>query len=209
MRPFGSWVPWDLAPELQLGEAEVEDYFRPAPRLDERHLRNCRVVPDRAELLKTCLPTRGIVAEVGTDTGDFAEAILRFSNPRELHLIDASLANLRRRRFAAALERGTLHLHEADSVQALRTFADRYFDWIYIDANHSYEGVSRDLEEAKKKVKEDGLLVLNDYIFWSHREFMTYGVVQAVHEFCLAEGWEWLYLALHPEMYGDVVLRKM
>jgi hypothetical protein len=35
------------------------------------------------------------------------------------------------------------------------------------------------------------------------------GVVQAVKEFCLAEDWELLYLALHPEMYGDVVLRKV
>jgi hypothetical protein len=25
----------------------------------------------------------------------------------------------------------------------------------------------------------------------------------------LAEDWELLYLALHPEMYGDVVLRKI
>jgi hypothetical protein len=31
----------------------------------------------------------------------------------------------------------------------------------------------------------------------------------AVDEFCLAEGWELLYLALHPEMNGDVVLRKI
>jgi hypothetical protein len=209
MRPLGSWVPWDLADQLELENIEVEDYFRPAPRLDWRHVRNCRVVPDRVELLKTCLPKHGIVAELGTDHGGFAEMILKFSVPTELHLIDITLAKFRREVFASAIDQGTVRLHESDSVEALRRFSDGYFDWIYIDADHSYAGVKRDIDEAKKKVKRDGLLLFNDYIFWSHREFMSYGVVQAVNEFCLAEDWELLYLALHPEMYGDVVLRKI
>jgi predicted O-methyltransferase YrrM len=209
MRPLGSWVPWDLADQLELDDIEVEDYFRPALRLDERHVRNCRVVPDRIDLLKTCLPKHGIVAELGTDHGDFAAMILQFAAPKELHIIDITLAQFRREVFASAIDQGTVRLHESDSVEALRRFSDGYFDWIYIDANHSYAGVKRDIDEAKKKVKGDGLLVFNDYIFWSHREFMAYGVVQAVNEFCLAEDWELLYLVLHPEMYGDVVLRKI
>jgi SAM-dependent methyltransferase len=208
MRPFGSWVPWDLADQLALEDLEGEDYFRPAPKLDWRHVRHCRVVPDRVELLKTCLPKHGIVAELGTDHGDFAELILQCSSPTELHLIDITLAKLRREVFASAIDQGTVRLHESDSVEALRRFPDGYFDWIYIDADHSHAGVKRDIEEAKTRVKRDGLLVFNDYIFWSHREFRSCGVVHAVNEFCLAEDWELLYLALHPEMYGDVVLRK-
>jgi hypothetical protein len=92
MRPLESWVPWALADQLELNDMEVEDYFRPAPRLDGRHVRNCRVVPDRVDLLKTCLPKHGIVAELGTDHGDFAEMILKFSSPKELHIIDITLA---------------------------------------------------------------------------------------------------------------------
>ena len=209
MRPLGSWAPWDVALPVDLGRGEVEDYFRPAPRLDRRHVRNCRVVPDRLDLLETVLPKHGIVAELGTDHGDFAEMILTLSTPRELHIVDITLAKFRRERFAAAIERGAVRLHEADSSEALCRFPDHYFDWIYIDADHSYDGVTRDLHGAKTKVKPAGLLVLNDYVFWSHREFMPYGVVQAVNEFCLAEDWELLYLALHPEMYGDVVLRRI
>ena len=209
MRPLGSWVPWDLADQLELEEIEVKDYFHSAPRLEWKHVRNCRLVPDRVDLLRTCLPMRGVVAEVGTDHGDFAQMILKYSSPSELHIIDITLANFRRGAFASAMDQGTVRLYESDSVDAMRRFPDGYFDWIYIDANHSYDAVKRDIDEAKSKIKEQGLLVFNDYIFWSHREFMPYGVVQAVNEFCLAEDWELLYLALHPEMYGDVVLRRI
>jgi|SRR5215510_1400136 len=209
MRPLGTWVPWDVAQHLTLDASDDPDYFRPAPRLGWKHLGRCRVVPDRTELLRTCLPSRKIVAEVGADKGDFTERILALSDPSELHVVDKTLKNFRRDRFAVAIERGTVQLHEADSVDALRRFSDAHFDWIYIDADHSYEGVRRDLGMAKTKVKRDGLLVVNDYVFWSHRELMAYGVVQAVNELCLTEDWELLYLALHPEMYGDVVLRKL
>jgi hypothetical protein len=58
-------------------------------------------------------------------------------------------------------------------------------------------------------VKRDGLLVFNDYTFWSHREFMSYGVVQAVNELALGDDWELRYFALEPEMYCDVVLQKL
>jgi SAM-dependent methyltransferase len=207
MRPLGAWVPWDLA-DLALDARDVPDYFRPAPGLDWGHLRDCRVVPDRVELVKVCLPKRGVVAEVGTDNGTFAEIILKFSVPSELHVIDISLAKFRRDVFAQEIQAGTVRLHESDSVEALRRFPDGYFDWIYIDANHSYESVKRDIDEAKRAVKRGGLLVFNDYAFWSHREFMAYGVVQAVNELCLSENWDLLYLALHPEMYCDVALRR-
>ena len=159
-------------------------------------------------MVKVCLPKRGVVAEVGTDNGTFAEIILKFSVPSELHVIDISLAKFRRDVFAQEIQAGTVRLHESDSVEALRRFPDGYFDWIYIDANHSYESVKRDIDEAKRAVKRGGLLVFNDYAFRSHREVMAYGVVQAVNELCLSENWDLLYLALHPEMYCDVALRR-
>ena len=169
MRPLGAWVPWDLA-DLVLDQRDVPDYFRPAPGLEWSHLRECRVVPNRVELVKVCLPKGGVVAEVGTDHGDFAQIILQFSEPAEFHVIDITLANFRREIFASAIQAGTVRLHQSDSVEALRRFPDGYFDWIYIDAQHTYEGVKRDIGEAKRAVKQDGLLVFNDYMFWSHRE---------------------------------------
>jgi hypothetical protein len=149
-----------------------------------------------------------MVAELGTDHGDFAEMIRTWGRPTERHLIDITLATFRREAFASAIDHGTVRWHESDAVEALRRRADGYCDWIYSAADHSYTGVTRDIEEAKRKVKRDGLRVCNEFIFWSHRECMACGVVRAVNELCLAEGWELRYLALHPEMSGDVVLSQ-
>jgi hypothetical protein len=210
MRPFGNWLPWDIRDlVVALDDADTEDYFNPAPTLENIHVQNCRVVPDRFGLLTACLPTNSICCEVGTDSGTFAKKIVELSNPSELHLIDISFNNFKRHDFSSALASGTVILHEADSVVALNKFPNDYFDWIYIDGNHSYEGVSRDIKAAKRKIKPMGMLAFNDYMFWSHREFMSYGVMKAVNEFCLKEAWEIVYLALNGEAVNDVVLRKI
>jgi hypothetical protein len=209
MRPLGAWLPWDIRDQLTLDDAEIEDYFSPAPTLENIHVQHCRVVPDRFRLLMGCLPTNSICCEVGTDRGLFAKKILELSKPSELHLIDRSFSSFEPADFSSAIASGTVMLHEADSVVALNKFPNGYFDWIYIDGNHSYEGVSRDINAAKDKIKPMGMLAFNDYMFWSHRELMCYGVMQAVNEFCLKEAWEIVYLALNSEASNDVVLRKI
>jgi hypothetical protein len=51
--------------------------------------------------------------------------------------------------------------------------------------------------------------VMNDYIFFDHIASLKYGVVEATHEFCLEHGYEMLYLALQPQMFCDVCIRRM
>ena len=214
MRPMGTWVPWELQEHVQLEEAteEVsswdEGLVQPAPQLGERHLRHCIVVPERRDLLQR-LPKGGTVAEVGTLQGEFARDILRIVKPDALHLIDHEIHP----RVRELTERGSfgdvVRLHHGDSVEALQTFPDEYFDWIYIDAQHAYEGVKRDIDAARRKVKTNGLLVFNDYVTWSYVEMEPYGVVAAVNELCLDHDWEMAYLALPNHMYCDVAVRRI
>jgi hypothetical protein len=68
--------------------------------------------------------------------------------------------------------------------------------------------VKRDIDVARCKVKDGGLLVFNDYIVWSYVEMEPYGVVAAVNELCTEDKWEMIYLALPSHMYCDVALKK-
>jgi predicted O-methyltransferase YrrM len=214
MRPLGSWVPWDLRDYVRLEETDEEvsvwerGLLQRAPQLQEEHLRDCVVVPERTALLHR-LPKGSIVAEVGTLQGEFAREILQIVEPRELHLIDHEIHPRVREMAEDPSVRGRLHVHHSDSVEALGSFADQMFDWIYIDAQHAYQEVKGDITAAREKVKTDGFLVFNDYTIWSYVELEPYGVVAAVNELCLEDNLRIAYLALPSHMYCDVALQRM
>ena len=180
-----------------------------APLLTERHVRNCRVFPYREEMLALAA-TGAVCAEVGVETGYFSAQILERTRPRALHLIDMDLSQIRYEEFPIqpAIDAGVVNLHQGDSAQVLQSFEDGFFDWIYIDADHSYEGVMRDIQQAVRVVKPDGLIVFNDYMQYSPLERLPYGVMKAVNELCLRSDYELVGLALHGMGYFDVALRK-
>lgn len=70
------------------------------------------------------------------------------------------------------------------SFEAVKHFEDNYFDLVYIDADHSYDGCLKDLKDWYPKVKKGGFLLGDDYrpytVRWSG---MKFGVVEAVNEF--------------------------
>lgn len=55
-----------------------------------------------------------------------------------------------------------------------------FFDFVFIDGDHSYEGCKRDIEAWYQRVKAGGLLCGHDY---AHHEFPGFGVTEAVDEF--------------------------
>ncbi|NJK75784.1 MAG: class I SAM-dependent methyltransferase [Microcoleus sp. SU_5_6] len=184
-----------------------------APKLENCHVKNCRLVESRVKMLEL-LPKNAVVAEVGTQYGRFAEKILTIARPKKLHLIDGNFdgfnAELGQKQtaFHEAIENGTIELHKGDSSTILSEFPENYFDWIYIDADHAYEGVCKDIQQGHPKIKSGGMMVFNDYTNWSVCEIMPYGVAKAVNEFCLAQNWEIVFLALQPFGYHDIAIKK-
>jgi lipopolysaccharide biosynthesis glycosyltransferase len=79
-----------------------------------------------------------------------------------------------------------VNLHKSDSSTYLKSKMDDYYDIIYIDGDHTYEGCKRDLIEAFKKIKHGGYIMGHDYEMNMNKAKMYWkcGVNQAVNEFC-------------------------
>ena len=183
-------------------------YVDVAPQLGERHIRNCRFVPSRVNLIGL-MPKDAVVCEVGTAYGAFAGEIVQRASPRTFHIIDRDMSLFDAPHFSKEIEGGRVVLHEGDSSLALADFEDGYFDWIYIDADHRYEGVVKDIAAARLKVMDGGFILFNDYTTWSPREAEKYGVMKAVNEFCIREDWEIVFFAFQASGYFDVAVRKI
>ena len=199
------------------------------PPIPQILLRRSRVVSNRLAAL-TLWPHNSVIAEVGVALGSFSEAILGTCKPRLFHAIDRfdlhelpklfgaptsehfggrTHGEFYRERFAAQIARGQVDVLEGDSATVISALPDSSVDLFYVDADHSYEGVRRDLEAMITKVKPEGWIVLNDYIpgdvGFSNA---PYGVIQATNEFMVTHDWEMVYFALAYVMYCDVGLRK-
>ena len=131
------------------------------------------------------------------ETGKFSKSILEICRPSKLHLIDLNLQEYSiRERFQSDIDADVVCLHEGDSSIIIQGFPDRYFDFIYIDGDHTYQGVKRDIQAATSKLTESGFLLFNDYTYWSPVECTPYGVIHAVNELCLEQDWEAVYFSL-------------
>jgi hypothetical protein len=155
------------------------------------------------------LPTHSTGVEIGVHKGDFSAQILKVVRPKELHLIDpwhfeptetykkawyggkarGGQAEMDSRyqavlaRFSDPIGSGQVTVHRGFSTDVGAAFADQQFDWVYIDGNHLYEFVKKDLELFFNRVKVGGLLCGDDYAsggWWQG------GVKRAVDEFVRA-----------------------
>ncbi|MFA5314302.1 MAG: class I SAM-dependent methyltransferase [Methanomassiliicoccales archaeon] len=70
-----------------------------------------------------------------------------------------------------------------DCHNACNVFSDGHFDFIYIDANHDYEYIKRDMHDWYSKLRSGGIFAGHDYMD-GIRHTGKYGVKTAVGEFC-------------------------
>lgn len=152
------------------------------------------------------MPKRAIGAEIGVHKGAFTQKILNVANPTKLYAIDPfiyvsaegkdqslyggpdnsqALMDDRHdavvKRFAAPIAKGTLILMRDTSVKASAGIADATLDFVYIDGDHSYEGVKNDLDAFFPKMKAGGLMFGDDYS--NNTSWWKDGVMRAFHEF--------------------------
>ncbi len=87
--------------------------------------------------------------------------------------------------------------------------ADSYFDWVYLDTDHSYSVTKQELDILKFKVKPGGIIAGHDYISYDFIGHTRYGVIEAVNEFCVNEQWEIIYLTAETNQYRSFAIRKI
>lgn len=174
----------------------------PIHALPPELLADCRFLPSRQDILNR-IPPHGRVAELGVYRGDFSREIVFRNAPRELHLIDIDDSHF----ITLGLEGETIFRHMGLTYDVIATFPDQYFDWIYIDADHSYDGCLRDAVAAAPKLKPGGYLVFNDFAHidpWLGR----YGVCRAVVEFASTNKWPAAFFCYHPAGLYDLALKR-
>ncbi len=151
--------------------------------------RRARVRMQQRRRLLALLPAEGVCAEIGTWRGDFAAAILASRRPRQLYLVDPweyrtdaayehasygghSDDGQREMdamyegvvdRFRTEIDGGQVLVRRLRSLDAAASFPDESLDWVYIDADHAYEGVKRDLDAYFRAVRSGGFIAGDDY----------------------------------------------
>jgi hypothetical protein len=187
----------------------------PKVQIDEKSLKSARLLPNREGLLEL-LPKGGVVAELGVDQGGFSEKILKINQPKTLHLVDlwgTERYHLGKRKeveekFAQEIKKGEVNIHIGYSTEVVEKFDKDTFDWIYIDTNHSYATTKQELELWSSKVKPDGIIAGHDYIIGNWNGMVRYGVIEAVHEFCMNYNWEILYLSMELDTAPSFAIRR-
>jgi Methyltransferase domain len=175
----------------------------PRPEL----LTNCRVLNDRHEIIRH-LPTKRVFAEVGTMFGDFIVRVIEIGQPAEVHIFDYGMNNIRAENKAKLDAYGNVKYYVGDSSQSMAKMPDEYFDAIYIDADHSFDGVWKDLMQAVKKIAPAGYIICNDYTNFDPLQVAPYGVYSAVNKFANENNFRFEYIALSPFGFHDVALRR-
>ena len=187
---------------LQTVRSKREDMLPKIPLL-QHHIEGATLLTDRLALLGK-LPTQGILAELGVAAGDFSRQIVDICAPMQLHLVDIwssdrygeELYLSANNHFQQQQQRGEVTIHRKPSLEALESFSDQTFDWVYIDTTHSYELTREELRACARKVKSTGIIAGHDYIQGNWRSQYRYGVIEAVHEFCVEYNYRVLYLTM-------------
>ncbi|MCR4324167.1 MAG: class I SAM-dependent methyltransferase [Candidatus Curtissbacteria bacterium] len=131
--------------------------------------------------------------EIGTDHGKYAQQLLEGIPGLDLLCVDPYLAYTEGEEihsqeemeqiYKEALQRVAsydCHIDRNTSMEVVKHIPDNFYDFVFIDGNHSYEYVLEDITEWTKKVKPGGIVAGHDY---KEDPTRNYGVIQAVQEY--------------------------
>lgn len=147
------------------------------------------------------MPKGGICAEVGVWKGDFTRMLLNQLQPEKLILIDPWQSFESRvaafdgqttedefeaiyegvcRKYAAEITSGLVEVRRALSGAAFAEMEPESLQFVYLDGDHTYDGVAADLAAVHPLVRSGGIIMLDDY---HRRGWWGDDVIRATNEF--------------------------
>jgi hypothetical protein len=188
-----------------------------------------QVFDNRIEMIINRVPKNGVYAEVGVFKGSLSDELYKRLTPSKLVLIDLfegynpsgdqdgnnftyadmpTEHDLMKKRYSTD---PNVQILKGDSSTLLSQFPDNTFDMIYIDGDHTYEGVKKDIQVAFHKVKPNGWIMGHDYEMnmAKARTHYSFGVRQAVDEFCTSHGQTILVKGLDGCVSFGIQLKKV
>lgn len=162
-----------------------------------------RIFDRREDMISFYLKKDLVGAEIGVFEGKFSDFLFS-KNPKKLYLIDifdgicgsgdADGNNFKYIDLSKSFIDLTRRYNYINNIQIFKGTSDEFFqiipdnslDYIYIDGDHSYLGVKRDLENSRNKIRSDGYIFGHDYSIneTKTKEHYDFGVKKAVNEFC-------------------------
>lgn len=76
-----------------------------------------------------------------------------------------------------------VNIYREYTFDAAGHFADNFFDFVYIDADHTYDACLQDIEDWYPKVKKGRFLIGDDYRMAKLKTGVEFGVIEAVETF--------------------------
>ena len=158
------------------------------------------IYKDREEFLKLINELNlKIGCEIGVYKGDYSIKILEKTNLSKLYLIDSwqhldnynDISNHSNPEFDFILQgvknKISNHKERVEIIKGLsenivNNFEDDYFDFLYLDADHSYSASKKDVSLWYSKVKPGGIFSGHDYLNGSLPQG-EFGVKQSIDEF--------------------------
>lgn len=138
--------------------------------------------PDRDAFLLPYIQANAICAEIGVATGSFSYHTLLQQSPKKLFLVDTwdywpstreSTEFMEQKQktqderyqqvLACFAPFNNVKVIRGRSTDVAKQFPKDYFDYVYIDAEHSFQAVLADLNAYFPKVKIGGYLMGDDY----------------------------------------------
>jgi len=153
---------------------------------------------DSKEDIYGTIPRGGVGAELGVCRGVNAVQLFFRTKPALLFLVDLWEETAKNHRiedpnlwlgdhfdsvteiFNEEIKQGKVILHKQYATSFLASLPDDFLDWIYIDSNHHYQNVSREIDLSIKKVKSGGHIMGHDYM--TNPKAWGTSIIRAVNE---------------------------